>query len=53
MKEPLEIECEDFVDSIVNKRSPLSDGEDGMRVLKVLEAAQSSLKNKGKQVRID
>lgn len=43
MTEPLRHECQHFLDCIVNNASPRSDGYDGLRVVKVLEAAQRSL----------
>lgn len=51
--EPLAKECEHFVDCIVNNKNPDTDGENGLRVVKVLEAAQRSLKQNGKIVRIN
>lgn len=41
--EPLRLECSHFLDSIVNGRRPLTDAEEGIRVLKVLDACQRSL----------
>jgi predicted dehydrogenase len=41
--EPLRIECAHFVDSILRGESPRSDGESGLRVVRVLEALQQSL----------
>jgi predicted dehydrogenase len=41
--EPLRIECEHFVDCIVEGRRPRSDGESGLRVVRVLERLQESL----------
>jgi predicted dehydrogenase len=41
--EPLRVECEHFVDCIRTGKQPLSDGEDGVRVVRVLEALQRSL----------
>ena len=52
MFEPLKKECEHFIDCIVNKRTPMTDGRNGLRVVKVLAAAQESLKNGGKAVKI-
>lgn len=46
--EPLRIECQHFIDCIKQDRQPLSDGENGLAVLRVLNAAQNSL-NKGGQ----
>ena len=45
--EPLSVECEHFLDCIVNKKQPMTDGENGLRVVKVLEAAQRSLEQNG------
>ncbi|MBE0446492.1 MAG: Gfo/Idh/MocA family oxidoreductase [Actinobacteria bacterium] len=52
MKEPLRAECEHFIESIQNGQRPRSDGHGGLRVVKVLEAAQVSLKSGGKPVKI-
>lgn len=46
-QEPLELECVDFVESIRQGRKPRSDGQLGLKVVQVLEAAQSSLNNGG------
>lgn len=47
MKEPLLIECEHFLDCILNNKRPLSDGRNGTDVLRVLEAAQASMEKNG------
>jgi predicted dehydrogenase len=41
--EPLRIECEHFVDCVRTGATPRSDGESGLRVVRVLEALQDSL----------
>jgi predicted dehydrogenase len=41
--EPLRIECEHFIDCITTGRTPQSDGESGLRVVRVLEELQRSL----------
>jgi UDP-2-acetamido-3-amino-2,3-dideoxy-glucuronate N-acetyltransferase len=41
--EPLRQECEHFLSCIANGRRPVTDGNEGLRVLKVLNAAQRSL----------
>jgi predicted dehydrogenase len=46
--EPLNIECTHFIDAIVNDTAPRSDGRDGLRVVKVLEAGSKSLATGGK-----
>lgn len=45
--EPLKAECQHFIDCILNNKTPRSDGEDGLRVVRVLNAAQESLKKGG------
>ena len=42
-EEPLRTECAHFVDAIRNGTTPISDGESGLRVVRVLEALQRSL----------
>jgi predicted dehydrogenase len=42
-REPLRIECEHFVDCIRTGQPPRSDGHSGLRVVRVLEAAQAAL----------
>ena len=43
--EPLREECQHFLDCIVNKTEPRSSGLDGLRVIKILEAAERSMNN--------
>lgn len=50
--EPLRTECLHFIDCVTNRTTPRSDGQDGLRVVQVLDAAQRSLKNNGMPVRI-
>jgi predicted dehydrogenase len=49
-REALKIECEDFVNAILNDKKPLSDGIMGLEVVKLLEASDKSLKNNGGMV---
>ncbi len=42
-REPLAIECEHFVDCVRTGATPRSDGANGVRVVRVLEALQASL----------
>ncbi len=51
--EPLAIECQHFLDCVRERRQPLSDGEDGLRVVRVLEAAARSLALRGAAVDIE
>jgi predicted dehydrogenase len=41
--EPLRVECQHFVDCIRSGEQPLSDGVEGLRVVRALEAAQASM----------
>ena len=50
--EPLKLECQHFIDCILNNKTPRSDGEDGLRVVRVLNAAQESLKQGGVPVEL-
>ncbi len=43
--EPLRQECLHFLESIINHEPPCSDGDDGLSVIKILEAAQRSMAN--------
>lgn len=45
--EALKVELGYFIDCIVNDRTPLNDGEAGLRVVRLLEAADQSLKERG------
>jgi len=47
LKEPLGIECKHFIECIEKDLKPLTDGYNGLNTVKVLEAADMSLKNKG------
>lgn len=53
MKEPLKIECQHFLKCIKENKRPLSDGADGLRVVRVLEAAQKSMENYGTLVKLE
>jgi predicted dehydrogenase len=52
IEEPLRLECEHFLGCVRERKQPLSDGRDGLRVLRVLDAAQRSLRNNGMPVAI-
>jgi UDP-2-acetamido-3-amino-2,3-dideoxy-glucuronate N-acetyltransferase len=41
--EPLRAECQHFLDCITSRAAPISDGAEGLRVLRVLDACQRSL----------
>ncbi len=51
-QEPLRTECQHFVDCIAEDKTPRSDGKDGLRVVKVLEAGGESLKQGGQPVEL-
>ena len=42
-EEPLRNECREFLDCIASRRTPLTDGHEGLRVLNVLRACQQAL----------
>nr|MBN2277702.1 Gfo/Idh/MocA family oxidoreductase [candidate division Zixibacteria bacterium] len=50
LTEALNLVAGEFIDSIENDRRPLTDGQAGYRVVKILEAAGRSLKQGGKVV---
>ena len=49
-KEGLSVMAEDFVNSIINDKQPLSNSNLGLEVVKILEASQKSIKNNGEKV---
>lgn len=51
--EPLQRQCNHFLDCIRSGESPRSNGEDGVKVIKVLETAQRSLLNGGVELKIE
>jgi predicted dehydrogenase len=53
LQEPLRLECLHFVECVRERKRPLSDGLGGLRVVKVLDAAQRSLKSGGRPVSIE
>ena len=50
--EPLKAECAHFVSSVENNTEPRSNGEKGVEVLRILEAASKSLELGGKNIRL-
>ena len=50
--EPLKVECAHFIDCIVREAKPLTDGEEGYQVVKILESAQRSMDQDGTRVDI-
>jgi predicted dehydrogenase len=47
MTEPLRAEAEHFIHSIESRKAPKTGGRDGLKVVRILMAAQESLKKKG------
>ena len=47
-EQPLEAECRHFIECVRKGREPLSGGEHGLEVLRVLEAADRSLRARGR-----
>ena len=43
--EPLRSECQHLIDCIVNQTEPVSSGQSGLRVIKILETAERSMAN--------
>lgn len=50
LTEPLKYECAHFLECIRENKTPRTDGENGLRVVRVLEAAQQSLQENGATV---
>ena len=48
--EPLRDECQHFLDCMSNGSKPITDGHEGLKVLKVLNASQTSLNHYGRKV---
>jgi UDP-2-acetamido-3-amino-2,3-dideoxy-glucuronate N-acetyltransferase len=46
-QEPLRAECEHFLECVRSRKPPVSDGTEGLRVLRVLDACQRALGNGG------
>lgn len=51
--EPLKTECAHFIECCRTGQTPLTDGRNGLRVVRVLEACDRSLKESGRFVRLD
>ena len=45
--EPLKVETGHFINCVKERKTPLTDGQNGLTVVKVLEGAQKSLENSG------
>jgi UDP-2-acetamido-3-amino-2,3-dideoxy-glucuronate N-acetyltransferase len=49
-EEPLKSECRAFLEAVAGNKIPFTSGEEGLRVLTVLEASQQSLREKEGQI---
>lgn len=49
-EEPLYVECSHFIDCIKNDKEPLTSGENGLEVVRILESASNSLLQNGSQI---
>ncbi|HXJ94776.1 MAG TPA: Gfo/Idh/MocA family oxidoreductase [Terriglobia bacterium] len=47
-QEPLEAECRHFLECVLDRKSPRTDGREGLRVLRVLDACEKSLRGGGR-----
>ena len=52
LREALSVECEHFVDCIRLRKKPITGGEAGLAVVRLLEAASKSLAAKGRRTAI-
>ena len=48
--EPLKLECEHFVECLMERKRPISDGYSGLRVVRVLDALQRSMDAGGRPI---
>jgi UDP-2-acetamido-3-amino-2,3-dideoxy-glucuronate N-acetyltransferase len=48
--EPLRVECQQFLECMANGKQPLTDGREGLKVLKILNASQRSLDENGRKI---
>jgi predicted dehydrogenase len=49
-REALDMECEHFIDCIKTGKRPITDGQAGLRIVRILEAAEKSIKKRGEAV---
>ncbi|MDA2935463.1 Gfo/Idh/MocA family oxidoreductase [Acidobacteria bacterium AH-259-D05] len=48
--EPLANECDHFIECVLNQKTPLTDGEDGLAVVRALTAADESMRNNNQSI---
>ena len=53
MTEALSLMAEDFINSIENNTSPISNAQLGLDVVEILDAAENSIKNGGKEIKLN
>jgi predicted dehydrogenase len=51
-QEPLKLECQEFIDCIRNGMTPRTSGEQGLEVVRVLDASSKSLRENGKAIEL-
>lgn len=51
-EEPLQVECRHFLECIRTGGTPLSSGRDGLDMIRILEGANRSIKNRGERVNL-
>lgn len=52
-EEPLRLECQHFLECIRERNNPRTDGENGVRVLRILQAGEKSLEKQGEPVTVE
>jgi UDP-2-acetamido-3-amino-2,3-dideoxy-glucuronate N-acetyltransferase len=52
-EEPLKIELQHFVECVRDRKAPRTDGENGLHVLKILHAADRSIRNQGNSAKLE
>ena len=50
--EPLKLECKHFLECMANGKRPLTDGHEGLSVLRILNAAQRSLDDNSRRIHL-
>lgn len=50
--EPLRLACQHFADCIYGRATPISDGTFAIKVVRILEAAEKSLRNEGEWIKL-
>jgi predicted dehydrogenase len=53
MTEPLKLECKHFIECVRDRATPVSDAHDGLRVIRIIEAAQRSMEQDGVPIALE